>query len=79
MVGPSDLPWVILGVSILAYFTFFEGYAFRHPDRLHTLSRTIYYLGQKWPLSIFLWGLLVGGLAVHFFWHFCPPGSVSGG
>ena len=24
-------------------------------------------------------GMLAGGLATHFFWHWCPPGSISTG
>lgn len=26
-------------------------------------------MAQKFPLWTFLWGMLVGGLAVHFLWH----------
>jgi hypothetical protein len=74
-----DLPWIVLTLLAIASFAFFEARALRHPDRQNTLSRTIYNLGSKWPLSIFLMGMFAGGLAVHFFWHFCPPGSISTG
>ena len=44
-----------------------------------TLSRYIWNLSQEWPLFIFLCGALSGGLAVHFWWHWNPPGSNSEG
>lgn len=44
-----------------------------------TFSLFMYTLARRWPLWTFFWGVLVGGLAVHFNWHWCPPGSVSGG
>jgi hypothetical protein len=72
--------WLILGWSA---FAFFEARAIRHKDRAGylTLSMWCYTLGAKFPLSIFLAGLLLGlfwgGLAVHVLWHWCPPGSTS--
>jgi hypothetical protein len=44
-----------------------------------TLSFEVYSLGKNFPLAIALLGLLLGGLLVHFFWHWCPPGSQSMG
>lgn len=48
-----------------------------------TLSRFIWDLSRDWPLLIFIIGHLSGGLtwglAVHFWWHWSPPGSVSKG
>lgn len=74
--------WLLTGLALFAYF---EARAFKHPDRQNTLSRTIYDLGKNWPLSIFLFGLIaglsVGGLSVHFWWHWCPelmPAGVGG-
>lgn len=64
--------WLISALVALLVFIVIERYAFRHPDRQNTLSRAIWSLGQKWPLSIFLMGMFAGGLAVHFFWHWCP-------
>jgi hypothetical protein len=74
-----DLPWIIGLIAAIAFFAVFESYALRHPDRQNTLSMAIYTLGSKWPLSIFLMGGFSFGLAVHFFWHYCPAGSVSTG
>jgi uncharacterized integral membrane protein len=34
-----------------------------------TFSLFMWTYAQKWPLWTFLWGMLVGGLAVHFLWH----------
>jgi hypothetical protein len=67
-----DLPWIVLTLLAIGAFAFFEWYAFRHPERQNTLSRTIYSIGSKWPLSIWIMGVFAGGLAVHFFWHWCP-------
>lgn len=44
-----------------------------------TFSFFMWTLSQRWPLWTFIWGMLVGGLAVHFLWHWCPPGSTSMG
>lgn len=74
-----NMPWIILTLLAIAAFTVFEAYAFRHPERQNTLSRCIYDLGSKWPLSIWIMGVFAGLLASHFFWHWCPPGSVSTG
>lgn len=71
-------PWVVWWLAIFASFVALEGYAFKHPEREWTLSRTMATWGAKWPLSIGLWGMLVGGLMVHFFWHFCPAGVSIG-
>jgi hypothetical protein len=67
-----NTPWIVGIVGAVLWFAYFEARAFRHPDRQNTLSRFIFNLGQSWPLSIFLMGMLAGGLAVHFFWHWCP-------
>lgn len=74
--------WLVIG---WAAFAWFESRALKHGARKDqiTLSFFMYTMGTKFPLSIFLLGLLVGlfvgGLSVHFYWHFCPPGSVSSG
>ena len=35
-------------------------------------------LTPRWLLMM-AGGLFIGGLGVHFFWHWCPPGSISAG
>jgi len=75
----GDTPWYIATLLAIAFFAVVEAIAFRHGTRTNTLSHTVYTIGSKWPLSIWLMGMFAGGLAVHFFWHWCPPGSVSTG
>lgn len=74
-----NTPWIVGVLFAILFFAVFEALAFRHPDRINTLSRTIYTLGQTWPLSIWLMGMFAGGLAVHLFWHWdpncMPPGT----
>ena len=72
-------PWLIWLIAVGISFALLERYAFKHPDREWTLSRTIATIGAKWPLSIALFGMFFGGLLVHFFWYFCPPGITQGG
>lgn len=74
-----NMPWIVGTIIALVFFAYFEKRAFDYPNSQHTLSRWIYDIGQKWPLSIWLMGALAGALATHFFWHWCPPGSVSAG
>ena len=67
-----DWPWIVGVVIMLGWFAYYEAAAFAHPDRFNTLSRFVWTIGQKWPLSLVLWGMLIGGLSVHFFWNWCP-------
>lgn len=67
-----DLPWILGLVGAISFFTIFETLAFKYPSRYNTLSRVVYDIGSKFPLSIFVMGSFVGGLAVHFFWHWDP-------
>lgn len=69
--------WIIGLVSAVLFFAIGEYWAFRHPERQNTLSKAIYDLGAKWPLSIYVMGFASGALATHFFWHWCPEGSLS--
>jgi len=64
--------WIIWLLLIVISFTVLETYAFKYPQRQLTLSRFVWGIGQKWPLSLVLWGMLIGGLSVHFFWNWCP-------
>jgi hypothetical protein len=65
-------PWAILFVVGLVV----EGWALNHSDRTWTLSRTVSYIGKVWPISILLFGILMG----HFFWPWAAnPLGVGGG
>lgn len=48
-----------------------------------TLSMFCYTIISKFPLSLFLGGLMVGLfwgiLMTHLAWHWCPAGSISAG
>lgn len=74
--------WLILGWAAFAYF---EAKALNHNARKDqiTLSYFCYTIGSKFPLSILLAGIMIGGffigLGVHVLWHYCPPGSISTG
>ena len=67
-----NTPWLVGLLCAVVFFAAVEAFAFRHPDRVNTLSRCIYTIGQVWPLSIWLMGVFAGSLATHFFWHWCP-------
>lgn len=67
-----NIPWIIWAAVIVISFAVLETYAFKHPERENTLSRFVWTVGQKWPLSIMLFGMVFGGLAVHFYWNWCP-------
>jgi len=62
----ASIAWLIAVAVLLGY----EAFALATDRR--TLSRQMWIWTQAWPLMPFLWGLVTGGLAVHFFWHWCP-------
>jgi len=64
--------WIVAAIAAVIVFAVGEWYAFSRPHRQNTLSRAIWSLGQKWPLSIFIMGMFVGALVVHLFWPWCP-------
>jgi hypothetical protein len=70
--------WLIGLAGAIAFFVAVEGLAFKHPERVNTLSFCLAWLGEKFPLSIWICGVLAGGLATHFWWHFCPFGGGVG-
>lgn len=74
-----NTPWIIGLLIAILFFAYFEWRAFKYPQSQNTLSRAIYNLGSTWPLSIWIMGMFAGSLATHFFWHFCPAGSLSTG
>ncbi len=74
--------WLVIGWIA---FAIFERLGIKHNDvgGYITLSYFVYRITQVGPPSIFLLGLSIGlfwgGLCVHFFWHWCPAGSISVG
>ena len=65
--------WVTLAVGGFAWL---EWRAFKYPNKEYTLSRSVWILSTKFPLSIAVFnlflGYLIGALSVHFLWHWCP-------
>lgn len=76
-----NTPWIIGLLAAIVFFAVFEAIAFRHPDRVNTLSRCIWTIGQTWPMSIWLMGVFAGVMAAHLFWNWdprCMPPGVGG-
>ena len=62
--------WAIWLLAIAASFAALEGCALAYKGK--TLSTWTSEIAFGWPLLPFIYGSLFSGLAVHFFWHFCP-------
>jgi hypothetical protein len=62
----AALAWVLAIALLLGY----EWFALATGRK--TLSRQMTDWSQGWPLVPWLVGVVMGGLAVHFFWHWCP-------
>lgn len=79
-----DNPWIIWPLVVLSWIIFvaatFAYFEKRYWNSL-TLSRFTYDVTQRFPLLIFFIGmsvgLVLGVLSTHFFWHWCPPGSLN--
>ena len=65
--------WPALLLSWVLSFAFFETVALMRGGL--TLSMFTWHVSEKWPLIIWLCGVLAGGLAVHFWWHWAPPSN----
>ena len=75
----KKFPWIWAAFLIgwIVMFAVIEGVALAWGDT--TLSRFVWEVSQQWPLVPVLYGMVLGGLAVHFWWHWSPPGSKSEG
>ena len=62
--------WVVWLLMIVVTFATLEAYAVKHDDP--TLSEFMWWIGTEWPLILVVYGVLFGGLAVHFWWQFDP-------
>ena len=67
------LIWTGFLLGFIALFAILETWAIMTGGT--TLSRYTYEITKAWPPLIFLLGMIVGGLGVHFWWHWNPPGS----
>lgn len=64
--------WAIWLVVIVASFACLEGYALATGH--YTLSRSVWVAAIAWPPLGVVYGIIFGGLAVHFFWtNINPP------
>lgn len=73
--------WLLIGWVDFGYF---EWHALKDNDPNEpTLSFFVYTVSSKYPLAMawgcILFGAFWGSLLTHFYWHWCPPGSVSEG
>jgi hypothetical protein len=71
------LLWAAWLVCFVLTFAALEWYAIANQQP--TLSRCAWELGQKWPLILVIYGMLWGGLAVHFWWNWLPASNQSVG
>lgn len=62
--------WTSWLIALIVSFGCFEGYALAKGKT--TLSRYTWNIFKVWPPIAVVFGMLFGGLAVHFFWHWCP-------
>ena len=63
-----DLPWILWLLAIILSFWALEYFAFRYPSRENTLSHAVSSMGAKFPLSIAIFGMVIGILLAHWFW-----------
>jgi hypothetical protein len=71
MAKHGAIVWTAWLVGFVASFAVFETWALLTKGL--TLSMFTWVLSENWPPIIFICGLLAGGLAVHFWWHWAPP------
>ncbi len=66
--------WTALIIANIVIFAILEGYALSRsdPDGGITLSRYVWEASKAWPPLVFLLGMIVGGLVVHFWWPWDP-------
>ena len=69
--------WTAWLLVIAVSFAVLEGYALRSGRT--TLSRYVVSASRAWPLLPFVLGLIIGVLANHFFWPWCPDLGIGNG
>lgn len=72
-----EILWTLWLLALIASFALFEGAALYSHGL--TLSSYVWGLTEAWPPLPYVAGMVSGGLAVHFWWHWLPPGSISHG
>lgn len=64
-----SLVWVAWFLFVLISFALLEAFAIK--TRRATLSASVWRLSKAWPPFPFVMGVVVGGLAIHFWWPIC--------
>lgn len=62
----TDALWTVWVLGVAGSFAAIEGYAIKHHE--DTLSRLTWKTAKAWPPLGVIYGMIFGGLAVHFFW-----------
>jgi lipoprotein signal peptidase len=65
--------WIGWLAAFALTFTVFETIALTNNGL--TLSMFTWHASEAWPPLIFIDGIVIGGLAVHFWWHWSPPST----
>jgi hypothetical protein len=58
--------WLAWILAVIVSFAIFEAYALKTGKK--TLSECVWLLFKAWPPIAVVFGMVFGGLAVHFFW-----------
>lgn len=69
----GQLVWVCWLAAFIISFGVFETWALLTKGL--SLSMFTWQLSEAWPPIIFICGMMAGGLAVHFWWHWSPPST----
>lgn len=59
------ITWAVYLILVLAVFGYFENRAIQNGTP--TLSRTVWRTEARYPILSFAVGMVIGGLAIHFF------------
>lgn len=66
------MPWFWTAWIIISLAVFCAGESYALAKGKMTLSRYVWTISKIWPPLPFVLGLVCGGLAVHFWWPWCP-------
>lgn len=73
LLGHMAVLWTAWLLFLVVSFAAFETFALVNNGL--TLSMYTWHVSEAWPPVIWICGVLCGGLAVHFWWHWAPPTS----
>jgi hypothetical protein len=67
--------WTVFFILMVLGFAGGEAWAIWKGKQ--TLSRYVWDVSCDWPPLPWVVGVLTGAVATHFWWHWCPAGSIS--